>query len=192
MEIAESRLPDKIALAAGEICHPPDGYDDCPLCENHFWSVKIQESGHNEYEGKLNDEEAAYSIRMLLEDVRGDTDYVKAKLETHGDLILTRWSKKSMAKRADILSTAAPGIFGEWPRKLRQRAYAEWAEAQPEKAATENDRYLPSLQQRYSICPWAEWLEIEDFMQGLMKLLSLLHLRTEYASADWALFDTRC
>jgi hypothetical protein len=43
-------------------------------------------------------------------------DYVKEKLGSHGDAIISRWSKRSRNKRGKLSSDAAGEYFGPWPR----------------------------------------------------------------------------
>lgn len=38
--------------------------------------------------------------------------------------------------------------------------------------------------------PYAWWILVKDFAEDRMKLVSLLHLRTEHTSQAWAMFDT--
>ncbi|KAK4543640.1 hypothetical protein LTR36_005285 [Oleoguttula mirabilis] len=183
-----------------EICPPPEGYDGCELCKNHFRSIEQQEQQNREgktyrYEQNLSDQEASALIAVLREQNEDDREYVTARLQTHGGLILNRWTKKSKEKRAVMFSTCLPGVFGDWPRPSRQKMLAELAEMQllDDDTARQAVAELPWLQQRYStvMFPFAEWLKLEDFIEDCMRLLSLLHARTQYTPAAWALFDTR-
>lgn len=52
-------------------------------------------------------------------------DYVRAKLQSHGDLMLSRWTKRSKEKRGMFLSSTAEGIFGPWPPGPRPSTFSD-------------------------------------------------------------------
>ncbi|KAK5114400.1 hypothetical protein LTR85_010222 [Meristemomyces frigidus] len=177
-------------MAKDQIFPPPAClHDDCALCFEHFRPVQEQREKHLKYTRQLSDAQAGEVIRHLILQTTCDLNHVRAKLQSHGDLILTRWTKKSKEKRALVLSSAAPEVFGQWPQPPQSKDSADYERRPGDLFAPED--ILPCVEQRYSICPFADWLEIQGFMEDRMKLLSLLHLRTEFPPPDWAVFDIR-
>jgi hypothetical protein len=67
------------------------------------------------YAGQYTDEDAQGDICAALWQTNKDLGYVKCVLKTHGDLILSRWTKKSKDERGTLLSSEASVCFGQWP-----------------------------------------------------------------------------
>jgi hypothetical protein len=174
--------------------HPPqdiwkDGYTlsnkddgDCEHCERNYHSTDAQMQGLRSYGDLFTHKQAQRQLKLLMNETDSNLAYVKQKLQTHGDLILSRWSKKSQDKRGITLSTAAPFCFGVWPPKQAPSVV-------PDQDADDFIKWHPS---RANETHWAYawWLLARPFAEDRMKLISLLHLRTEYPSRTWAMFDT--
>ncbi|KAK4545913.1 hypothetical protein LTR36_002477 [Oleoguttula mirabilis] len=177
-------------MAKNQIFPPPAGlHADCALCYQHFRPVEDQQKECFKYAGHLSDLQADRLIQEVLQQSTYNLEYVKAKLETHGDLILTRWTKKSKDKRAAILSSAAPNVFGDWPPPPQVKTSAEYA--QPIEGPYTTENITQWVKPRSSVCSFAPWLELQGFMEDRMQLLSLLHVRTQYSPSAWAGFDIR-
>jgi hypothetical protein len=174
--------------------HPPqdiwkDGYTlsnkhdcDCEYCERNYHSTDAQMQGLRSYGDIFTHRQAQRQLKLLMSETDSNLAYVKQKLQTYGDLILSRWSKKSQDKRGITLSTAAPFCFGAWPPKQAPSVV-------PDQDADGFIKWHPS---RANETHWAYawWLLARPFAEDCMKLISLLHLRTEYPSSTWAMFDT--
>ncbi|KXT18064.1 hypothetical protein AC579_4539 [Pseudocercospora musae] len=167
---------------------PEEAHQDCDVEARQWRHPQSQDKsykGRARYAGKLTYDEALAATQNILIDMEELRFGLAMQLDTHGDLILSRWTKKSRDKRAAILSEASPTIFGSWPRKKghseeqdgdccsRAKAVAIWR----------RDHYVSWHQ--------ARWLNIGDFMDDRNKLLSVLHVRTAHSPNDWAMFDTR-
>lgn len=153
----------------------------CDFCNRNFYSVAAQESGAQRYQGSLTAEEAQAEINRMLKDARDDIAYVKAMLESHGSLLASRWSKKSVDKRGQLLCASADFCFGQWPpgssrniEKSPEDYYTAWFPEESKKRAT----------------AYALWIHAKDFAEDRTKLLTLLHLRTEYPLQSWAMHDS--
>ena len=168
--------PPEDPYCAGTI--PPG---KCQFYNRNFYSVTAQESGAQRYHGSLTTEEAQAEIDRLLKEARGDIAHVKAMLQTHGDLIASRWAKKSIDKRGQLLCATAEFCFGEWPPgSTRQR------EKSPEDYFT---AWFPEESKKRQTA-YALWIHAKDFAEDRSKLLTLLHLRTEYPPQSWAMYDS--
>jgi hypothetical protein len=95
-------------------CDPLQEYD-CEHCNDNYYSVATQASGAQRYQGSLNTVEAQAAIRNLLTKSQENVDYIKGKLQSHGNVLASRWSKKSIDKRRKLLSASAEFCFGAWP-----------------------------------------------------------------------------
>lgn len=151
----------------------------CDSCNRNFYSVAAQTSGVQRYHGSLTAEEAQAEINNLLTRIREDKADLKAKLHTRGDLIISRWSKKSIDKRGQLLCSSARFCFGEWPpvsstEELPDGHFIAW---------------LPEESKRTS-SPYALWIQTKEFAEDRSKLLAFLHLRTEHSPQSWAMHDT--
>lgn len=68
-------------------------------------------SGAQRYHGSLKKVEAQVVINNLLTRMQENLDYIKSKLQSHGDVAVSRWSKKSIDKRRKLLSASAEFCF---------------------------------------------------------------------------------
>jgi hypothetical protein len=166
-----------------------DGYlltsndgDDCEYCERNYHSVDHQVRGKRCYNGALTHDQARKQLDSIMKETNDNLAYMRQKLQSHGDLILSRWSKKSRDKRGTMLSTATNWCFGSWPPQLD-------LDPVPEEY---KDDYMTWHPERASQTHWsyAWWILVKDFAEDRMKLMRLLYLRTEYPSQAWTMFDT--
>jgi hypothetical protein len=151
----------------------------CEYCKGNFYSTVAQESGAQQYSGSFSTEEAQTKIQSDILEARENLSYIQSKLHTHGDLILSRWSKKSKEKRGALLSTAAGFCFGAWPPvtftdPLPSTPLTAWCDKEC----------------REFVWPYACWIRAKDFAEDRMRLLTLLHLRTEHSLQSWVMHDT--
>jgi hypothetical protein len=152
-----------------KICPPPLGaHKDCKLCEEHYLTEGSQRKLMPQGVPTLNDEHAQLSLHATLQGINKSLDHVRAILCSHGDVILSRWNKFSQEKRANLLTTAAPHLF-DLPLMNEPNVWGT----------------------KRAVDPLIPWLDAVSFSQDRAKLLSLLHVRSEYDSSQWAAFDTR-
>lgn len=152
------------AMAPTRVHPPPEAaHSDCPDCDEHFLSVATQADRGCRYRASLVDFDAEQLLRAYQNETKENLKHVKALLASHGDAIWSRWSQYSQQKRQHVLANASQIITTASSKR------GSWAESK-------NDLI--------------KWLELESLSQGT-KLLSLLHLRTEYEPHLWAAFDTR-
>lgn len=103
-------------MAASSSIFPPpkEAHVECLYCDAHYLTVDAQLMHGRRYNGSYNDTEAQSVIDHTIETTTKSLKTVKNFLKTHGDLILSRWSKKTKKQRGLLLSTAAKSCFGEW------------------------------------------------------------------------------
>lgn len=151
-------------MAPTPVCPPPKpAHSDCDLCDEHFLSVATQTTRGCRYRDSLADFDAQQLLQTYQHETEKNLKHVKSLLASHGDAIWSAWNQYSQQKRKDVLTSASAIITtASWKR-------GSWIE--------KNNMLI-------------KWLELESLSQD-MKLLSLLHLRTEYEPHLWAAFDTR-
>jgi len=142
---------------------PNGAHEDCLICEGQFPSVKTKPRV------VVGDEFAQALISAQLSKTRENIQHVRDILHSHDDLILARWKKYSPRKRSELLTKASPVVFHIPPPEFL------------DKLNTSND----------GANLYASWLDVAEFAEDRMRLMSLLHVRCEYGPEQWAAFDTR-
>jgi hypothetical protein len=142
------------------------------------------------------DLEAWVAILAMISQTTEDLEHVKSVLKTHGDLILSRWTKKSKDKRGKVLGSVATSCFGTWPRLL-ESGISELLDnvdlgqdidhVKATIAATPNFRDI--VIGGFSGNVFGAYKDITEFTEDRMNLLSFLHVRSTYAPGEWAMFD---
>jgi hypothetical protein len=90
---------------------PPTCLKNCRECAAQYRPLAQQGSESLKYAKAYSDQDAAKILSGLVQSSRDDLDYVRQQLETYGDTIAKRWSKRSPDKRAALLKMAKPNIF---------------------------------------------------------------------------------
>jgi hypothetical protein len=154
---------------------PATAHQDCSACKAHRLTEKDQHelelNGVDLTIVDMDDFTAQRFLSDLMSEEKRDRQHVRDMVESHGDLIETRWKKFTRGKRADLLSSASPDLFPPGARE--------------------------SLEE---LGPWERdgighfdfsWLEPDAFSEDRMKLMYLIHVRSEFDAARWAVFDTQ-
>jgi hypothetical protein len=103
-----------------------------------------------------------------MSDTRKNLQHVRNMLRSHGDLILARWRKYNPKRRAELLNKAS-SLFTVPSRKFLD-----------ELDASEDHANV-----------FVSWLDVAELSEDRMRLMSLLHVRSEHGPEQWAAFDTR-
>jgi hypothetical protein len=200
-------------MSPPQIFPPPSGaHSACNICDMNYYKVETQQraiphffSGCGEefdnayygaYVGSYTDSEAQAAILVMIGETTEDLEYVKRVLKTHGDLILSRWTKKSKDKRGKVLGSVATDCFGTWPR-LSESGISELLDKvdftrnlDPAMAAiAAAPDFRDNIIGKFSGNTFGAYIDITEFTEDRMKLLSFLHVRSAYAPGDWAMFD---
>jgi len=185
--MAAGRCRKPTPTLATQVFPPPERMHDgsevhngrCVYCDSNCFSVTAQQSGERHYRNLFEHEDARAELDATLNDTKENLAYIKNKLQTHGDLLLKRWSKKSKDKRGTTLATAAPNCFGTWPPTTF-----------PESSIDEDSIAWYPQHSRESCWLFADWMRVKDFAEDRTKLFALLHLRTEHMPQAWTMHDT--
>jgi hypothetical protein len=161
------------ASSLPRILPPPiSAHKDCLICEGHFPSAKTQQEDRPSSKVHYGDSTAQKCVSEYLSDIHKNMQHFRNMLRSHGDLILGRWKKYSPKRRAELLNKALP---------------AEFHECSPE-LLDELDEFDAPVD-----CAnvFVSWLDTAKLSEDRMRLMSLLHVRSEYGPERWAAFDTR-
>ena len=97
----KDRIPDGRGTLLTD-AHPPDYPYACkPHCETCFTQS---------FPGllRVSNDEALANIRLLTDSIDDNMTFLQTAIRDHADFILTRWKKKSVVKRTQLLSTLYP------------------------------------------------------------------------------------
>lgn len=170
---------------------PGEVHANCVLCNMHFYSLDHQERPEVGYHSEFSNTQAQKWLDTHLEATQDDLMYVKEKLRTHGDLVVSRWFKKSKDKRGRLLSEAAEWCFGQWPKVTFEQLGPDSDPASLQSVmGSMLSLWLPKSYQTYHNFQWGPWIQSSDLAEDRMKLLLLFHVRTSHSLQEWAMFDT--
>lgn len=159
---------------------------ECSDCETGFYkrSEQIERWPFLTYRrttssgpGKLSGSEVQRLAQDFVTQTAIDRKYVQQRLDTHGDIIMSRWKKKK-GKRQTILRGTEPRLYqGRWFTPIYDYTLGDnWGE-----------RRAP-MRRWQTLLPW---LAEEVLTANAMTLLALLKYRTLYSPQEWALHDFR-
>ncbi|KAJ4044767.1 hypothetical protein NW761_008317 [Fusarium oxysporum] len=151
---------------------------ECADCQNGFYAIEEQYSPEHSYHRRLSDDEAERSARSVVGDIHRRRTQLSEQIDVFGDVLLSRWKKRSQAKRAVLLKEAAPDLEEQqWflPRYtyMRERFYIH---------------ARSPTRRRQLLLPW---LNAQVLKTNPAVLFALLHYRTAYSPQSWAAFDSR-
>ncbi|KAF5694868.1 hypothetical protein FDENT_997 [Fusarium denticulatum] len=146
------------------IRRPPCEYADC---ENSFYPVKKQRHAQHSYHLRLSDAAAERNARSLMQDIHRSRDQLSNRIQVFGDVLISRWKKRSQAKRAALLKEAVPD--------LREQ---QWLI--PRYSYTHESLYIrerTAIRRHQLLLPW---LNIQVLKTNPAVLFALLHYQTAY------------
>ncbi|KAF5591836.1 hypothetical protein FPCIR_5903 [Fusarium pseudocircinatum] len=151
---------------------------ECPECENSFYPVEKQRHAQHSYHLRLSDAAAERNARSLMQSIHRSRDELSNRIRVFGDVLMSRWKKRSQAKRAALLKEAVPDLEEQqWliPRYsyTRERLYM---------------RERTAIRRHQLLLPW---LNVQVLKTNPAVLFAVLHYRTAYPPQSWAPFDNR-
>lgn len=162
-----------------QIQHWPCEDPECVDCPEHFRHEDDMSVLSLIYDRGLPLDEAKEITARLSSTAKAGRGKLKAHLERHGDLFMSRWKKRSKDKRADLLSRASNLL----PQK-RGMAFLELAQSnggQYDWKLSRSDKF------RFGVL--LPYLAADTLKDNPAFLFALLHYRTLYSLEEWATFD---
>ncbi|EPE32902.1 hypothetical protein GLAREA_05914 [Glarea lozoyensis ATCC 20868] len=154
----------------------------CIDCQHSFYAIEEQFRPMFWYKANLT------AHPMLVQEIisdhvqqsESDRQYLTKRLESHGDLIMSRWKKKARGKREEILVKAIPEIcLYRFINPLFCYTGAHKKTGMGERTEKHRKQLL------------LHWFNVEVLKTSPAVLFALLHNRTVYPLQDWAPFDQR-
>lgn len=167
-------LPEASAAA------PPTCGKGCKTCLAQYRPLAWQKWEWLEYDCAWDDARAAEATRDAVKDTQKHLANVRDRLQRFGNAIAKRWQKKSVSKRAALLRTVMPGMHRH--RWLPADLLYKLLRCESVREANFKDHHDNWL---------LPYLDVVSLSEDPMKLLALLHYRTKYGQAEWALWDCR-
>ncbi|KAG9562656.1 hypothetical protein KCU71_g7209, partial [Aureobasidium melanogenum] len=178
--------------------------ETCKVCSEHYLpSFSVLHPIAPRAMVPYSDTEAAQTTADYAKSINTDKDLVRNKLKTHGDLLLKRWQRKSVEKRATVIRTAMPEIHARRFQSARllfnnKRAFEQHYSTisiKKAKASGAEQCMADSMQalrihndshRKQHLLPF---IDIETLSQDNMSFLALLHYRSEFDIDDWVMHD---
>ncbi|KAF7941714.1 uncharacterized protein EAE97_006551 [Botrytis byssoidea] len=166
------------------ICSPPC---TCADCEQGYYTCEEQMHPGWFYRRSLSSDEAKQIAASYINVIQRDREYLMDSLAKYGNIIVSRWKKKSQDKRQALLLEAIPNLCKKRWIIPRHGFTPEGKEIPP--INSDGQMELRSLETRNHLL--LNWLDLEVLKTNPAVLFALLHNRTAYAPQDWASFDSR-
>lgn len=177
--------------------------ETCKTCAQHYLPGS---NGWNPADPRPmiahSDTEAAQITADYVKSINADRDAIRARLDLDADLLLKRWLRKSVDKRATVVRTAMPDVLARRFQTARlfyeQRRVAKgyWSTLDKKKRSRGFDQYMTEGLQAFKIHNDAHrkqhllpFIDIESLSQDHMSLLALLHYRSDSDITDWVMHD---
>ncbi|PVH96283.1 hypothetical protein DM02DRAFT_632149 [Periconia macrospinosa] len=121
---------------------------------------------------ELEESEATAVLEQYNKKARESQQYLRCAVQQHGDDILTRWRKRTKAKRAALLSHAEPDL----PQREDFIVHLNNAGTPWHMVRAHRKYFLP-------------YLNVDKLVQNPSTLVGLLHARAKDSLEEWAPFD---
>ena len=154
------------------IYRPP--FCECADCEQQFLTRAQQHIDRSVYRKEISQSEAKLTATARVQSMNENRAYLKQCL-THGDMIMSRWRKKSRDKRETLLLSVDSTIYSQqWFHFRLPYSRMSWREARKYR----NAWLLP-------------YLNLESLKTDPDRLLGLLSNRVAHSPESWAPYDNK-
>ncbi|KAI0118265.1 hypothetical protein GGR51DRAFT_572264 [Nemania sp. FL0031] len=163
----------------------PTNCRPCPYCEKGFYRCDEQlTSEAYTYSSSLRDEEAGTIISGYLTTIKEATDAITKRMDTHGDLFMSRWKKLGQKNRGKLLRDIVPHIA---PDSWHCFLYGSSNPDGSSKPASIIPKHVRNPTNRHQLL--LPWLDLETLKNHPDVLFALLHHRIHNPPQAWAAFD---
>ncbi|KAG9691292.1 hypothetical protein KCU95_g8131, partial [Aureobasidium melanogenum] len=147
---------------------------ECRCCEQQFLAMEAQRFDRFRYETIVKPEIAQTTLADFVDKIKENRAHLTNLCDKFGNLILSRWKKKSRDKREALLLAADPTLKKEpWFRLRTEGEAITWQEVRPLRSSW----LLP-------------YLSTATLKANPSVLLGLLHNRVMHSPEEWAPFDS--
>jgi len=177
--------------------------ETCETCVQHYLPGSILWNPTNPRPMIAHsDTEASQITADYVKSINADRGAIRARLNLDADLILKRWQRKSVEKRATVVRTAMPDILARRFQTARllyeQRRTVRGHRSTIDKKTLSRgfEQYMAETMQAIKIHNDAHrkqhllpFIDVETLSHDPMNLLALLHYRSDSDIADWVMHD---
>ncbi|KAH0274072.1 hypothetical protein KCU91_g5532, partial [Aureobasidium melanogenum] len=147
---------------------------ECRCCEQQFLAMEAQRFDRFRYETIVKPEIAQTTLADFVDKIKENRAHLTNLCDKFGNLILSRWKKKSRDKREALLLAADPTLEKEpWFRLRTEGEAITWQEVRPLRSSW----LLP-------------YLSTATLKANPSVLLGLLHNRVMHSPEEWVPFDS--
>jgi hypothetical protein len=178
--------------------------ETCKICAQHYLPESIDWNPENPRPMiPHSDIEAAQITSDYVKCINSDRDAIRARLKTDADLLLKRWQRKSIEKRATVVRTAMPKVQARrfrnpWQFYEQKRVFREYLSTiDKKKRKLGFERYIANAMQAFNTHNDSQreqnllpFVDVETLSQDPMSLFVLLHYRSDSDIADWVMHDS--
>lgn len=171
-----------------------DGPCECHVCSQQFRPQLYQKRSVFGYNKILSDNEARQMATELVNNTRKNFQYLRAKCDRSGAVIIKRWKKKSSEKRKALLLEVDPlmypyqwsdiRFYEEFSNTPAQKALAEFGILDPDPDATQGK----ARRQYRNVC-LLPYLNIQSLKDDPARLLNIVYNRVRFSPEQWTPFD---
>ncbi|CAG8956775.1 hypothetical protein HYFRA_00011164 [Hymenoscyphus fraxineus] len=151
----------------------------CTDCLEHYRAFDQLTTECRLYTRSIPREEARQLVHKLVSSTARNREILIERLNSHGDIFISRWKKRSRDKRGEILSKANADL-------PERRCYDLYALVQSNDGQYD---WRPSRTARFRTRILLPYLATSSLKENPGLLFALLHYRTKFTLADWATFD---
>ena len=167
---------------------------DCVECLPQFKTASMPGQDPSLVVEQVDDVKASLKAKTLAELAEKDRRQLQAKISQHGDAIKKKWKKISQEKRRSVILEAQPTLYEKkWPELRAMFGYnrGPFSGSIHRIDARDTQRLAELLAHNKklkngSLTPF---LNVETLTEDPMRLLALLHYRSEYDLQDFVMLD---
>lgn len=150
----------------------------CAICYDQFFPASQV----------VDDNDASNTTRNLVDCIRSDLSYLRNSLKQHADLVVSRWKKKSKAKRLALLQELADLAPFRWASVHFMNMHNPRCDCRQGKIKVRSQKY-DRLVGTYQDTWLTPYLDQDTLSEDPLRLLSLLHVRSAFQPEEWVMFD---
>ncbi|KAK3716363.1 hypothetical protein LTR37_006513 [Vermiconidia calcicola] len=166
---------------------PPTCQGSCMTCSDQYVPLSSRNFSDRFPLRMHDDDEAKAVVNDLISTAKANNEYIRTKLDEYGNMIAKRWLKRpNSTKRKILLKTAKPNISTKTHAEVElMYEYIRYKEAQQKGTVAKKPAAIEGQEDLFII----PYLNLQTLGEDPMKLLALLHYRTEVEQCEWVMFD---
>lgn len=166
---------------------PPTCPEDCKLCCDQFVPTRSRQQSDQYPVAMHSDAKATEVIQTLIHTIENNYAYIKAKIDSHGNGIVNRWLKKTQAKREQLLLAAMPTLPTQKHSDMKLIFEAITLMSDFRNGRLHRD--VLKRRRHHEDTHLLSSLSTTSLSEDPMRMLALMHYRSQAKAGDWMHFD---